>query len=317
MHKQIVVVGSINLDLVARVDRIPALGETLTGNSFETFYGGKGANQAVGVARLRHAVTMIGRVGDDEFGGRLRRGLRDAGVRTAAVKRTPGASSGVALISVASHGRNTIIVIPGANGHLTPEDLENELPILSSAGMILTQLEVPLRVVAFLADFVSSRRIPLVLDPAPARKLPASLLRKVAWLTPNETETCTLCGIEPGKLNPQNAGQYAKMLLEKGPQNVVIKLGAGGAFWAGAGGASALVSAFQVRVVDSTAAGDAFNAGLAVALMKGSSALDAVRFASTVAALSVTRAGAQPSMPTANEVAKFLSSSNQTRRNRS
>ncbi len=316
MLKPILVVGSINLDLVARVERIPALGETLTGNSFETFFGGKGANQAVGVARLGHAVTMIGRVGGDEFGGRLRRGLSDAGVRTAAVKRTPGVSSGVALISVASEGRNTIIVIPGANGSLTPEDLENELASLSSAGMILTQLEVPLSVVAFLADFASSRHIPLVLDPAPARKLPASLLRKVAWLTPNETETCALCGIGPEKLNPQNAWQYANRLLEKGPRNVVIKLGTRGAFWAGADGASALVPAFQVRAVDSTAAGDAFNAGLAVALTDGKPALDAVRFASAVAALSVTRAGAQPSMPTADEVVKFLSSSNGNRRNR-
>ncbi|HEV2500986.1 MAG TPA: ribokinase [Terriglobia bacterium] len=308
MHKPIVVVGSINLDLVARVERIPALGETLTGNSFETFFGGKGANQAVGVARLGHSVVMIGRVGGDEFGDRLRQGLSDAGVATKAVKRTPGVSSGVALISVASQGRNTIIVIPGANGRLTPADLENELPKLSSAGMILTQLEVPLNVVAFLADFAWARRIPLILDPSPARKLPVSLLRKVAWLTPNETETCTLCGIKPGKLNPQNVARYAKSLLEKGPGNVVIKLGTHGAFWGSAEGPSAFVPAFRVRAVDSTAAGDAFNAGLAVALMKmnGQPAPSAVRYASAVAALSATRDGAQPSMPTATQVAKFL-----------
>ncbi|HET7099947.1 MAG TPA: ribokinase, partial [Terriglobia bacterium] len=235
MRKQILVVGSINLDLVASVERIPALGETLTGRRFETFFGGKGANQAVGVARLGHPVAMIGRVGDDEFGARLRRGLSDAGVRTAAVKRTPGVASGIALITVASHGRNTIVVIPGANGSLTPKDLDPA--DLSSAGIILTQLETPLEIVAFLADFASSRQIPLMLDPAPARKLPVGILRKITWLTPNETETCTLCGIKSGSLNRRNVGQYARRLLEKGPKNVVIKLGARGAFWADSEGA--------------------------------------------------------------------------------
>lgn len=314
MAKPIVVVGSINLDLVVRVGRIPALGETLTGTSFQTFFGGKGANQAVGVARLGYPVSMIGRVGNDEFGEQLRRGLREAGVRVPAVKRTRGVSSGVALITVAAQGRNTIIVIPGANGRLTPRDLENELPILSGAAMILTQLEVPLNVVAFLADYASSHEIPLILDPAPARKLPASLLKKVTWLTPNETEMCTLCAAAPGALKPQDAGRYATQLLRKGPQNVVIKLGTRGAFWASATGASAFVPAFRVHTVDSTAAGDAFNAGLAVAMASGKTSLDAVRYASAVAAISVTQLGAQPSMPTTKEVSQFLAS--RTRRNR-
>ncbi len=316
MLKPIIVVGSINLDLVARVERIPTLGETLTGTSFQTFFGGKGANQAVGVARLGHAVSMIGRVGDDEFGRRLRQGLKGAGVRATAVKRTPGVSSGVALISVASRGPNAIIVIPGANATLAPQDLENELPSFASAGMVLTQLEVPLSVITFLADITSSNHIPLILDPAPARRLPASLLRKVTWLTPNETETCALCGVAPGALNPQSAARYAARLLEKGPQNVVIKLGARGAFWATADGATTFVPAFRVRAVDSTAAGDAFNAGLAVALMNGKSPPGAVRFASAVAALSVTRIGAQPSMPAAKEVAKFLASRSRRGRDR-
>lgn len=314
MSKPIVVVGSINLDLVVRVERIPALGETLTGTSFQTFFGGKGANQAVGVARLGHTVNMVGRVGSDDFGEQLRRGLREAGVRTGAVKRTRGVSSGVALISVASQGRNTIVVIPGANGRLTPRDLENELPRLSSAAMILAQLEVPLNVVTFLADFASSRQIPFILDPAPARKLPASLLKKATWLTPNETETCTLCRATGGAPTPQNADRYAAQLLKKGPQNVVIKLGTRGAFWASAEGARSFVPAFRVRAVDSTAAGDAFNAGLAVALVRGKDSLNAVRYACAVAAVSVTRIGAQPSMPTSEEVAKYLASAN--RRNR-
>lgn len=308
MRKLIVVVGSINLDLVARSKRIPLAGETVTGNSLQTFFGGKGANQAVGVARLGYPVAMIGRVGEDEYGEHLRRGLSDAGVDARAVRSAPGVSSGAALISVASDGSNSIIVIPGANGRVTPADLEADFPTLSSAGMILMQLEVPLSAVALVVEFAWSRRIPVVLDPAPARKLPATLLRKVAWLTPNEVETCALCGVEIARLNPRNRSRYAETLLAKGLQNVVLKLGERGAFWASADGSRAMVPAFRVRAVDSTAAGDAFNAGLAVALMKGASSFEAVEFASAVAALSVTRAGAQPSMPAADEVERFIAS---------
>lgn len=314
MPKPIVVVGSINLDFVARTRRIPPAGETVTGSSLQTFFGGKGANQAVGVARLGYPVIMIGRVGDDEYGERLRRGLSDAGVDVSAVRRAPGVSSGAALISVGSDGSNSIIVVPGANGLLTPAGLEAEFPILSSAGMILMQLEAPLSAVMFVAEFAWPRRIPVILDPAPARKLPARLLRKVAWLTPNEREACALCGVEAARLNPRNTKHYAGTLLAKGPQNVVIKLGERGAFWIGADGANAQAPAFKVRPVDSTAAGDAFNAGLAVALMKGSSPLEALEFASAVAALSVTRAGAQPSMPSADEVALFIASKSRRKR---
>lgn len=303
----ILVVGSINLDLVASVDRIPRTGETVTGKSFQTFFGGKGANQAVGAARLGQPVSMIGRLGDDEFGRRLRRGLSDAGVGVAAVKNTPGVSSGAALISVEAEGRNTIVVIPGANGKVTSDDLEKELRRIRSAAIILTQLEIPLETVEFLAEMAARCRVPLMLDPAPARKLGGSLLKKIAWLTPNETEACVLCGIEPGKLKPRNAGNYARVLLENGPRNVIIKMGSQGAYMAGADvAASQWVPAFEVQAVDSTAAGDAFNAGLAVALTKGEPALEAARFASAVAALSVTRLGAQPSMPKASEVRKFL-----------
>lgn len=306
MPKPIVVVGSINLDLVARVERIPSVGETISGAGFGTFFGGKGANQAVGVARLGYPVSMVGRVGDDEFGAPLRRGLRDAGVRVRAVKRAPGVSSGVALITVAARGRNTIVVIPGANGVLTPADLQAEAALLCSAGMILAQLETPLHVVSFLAELAGSQRIPLMLDPAPARKLPPALLRRVSWLTPNETETYALCGTRFGTLTPRTAKRYAAHLLGAGSKNVMIKLGSAGAFWADADGESAFIPAFPVRAVDSTAAGDAFNAALAVALMKGNETRDAIRFACAAAAISVTRAGAQPSMPAAEEVAKFL-----------
>lgn len=303
--KPILVVGSINLDLVVSVKRLPAVGETVTGHDFGTFYGGKGANQAVAVARLGHPVSMIGRVGQDDFGYRLRQALRKAGVQSSAVRTARSAPSGTALITVESGGRNSIAVFAGANGELKPGDIERELALVRSAGLILVQLEIPVETVDCLASMAVRHGIPLVLDPAPARPLPARLLKKVTWLTPNETETGALCGGVDGAITPANAKDYAKKLLAAGVQNVVIKLGSRGAYLAGSGSA-AYVPAFRVRAVDSTAAGDAFNAGLAVSLIKGSSPADAVRFGSAAAALSVTRAGAQPSMPTAQAVRRFL-----------
>jgi ribokinase len=305
MGKHILVVGSINLDLVVSTNRIPQIGETIKGSNFQTFFGGKGANQAVGVARLGYHVCMIGRVGNDEFGQRLRWALSQAGVQAEAVRVTPRTPSGVALITVESQGRNSIVVVSGANGKLTPRDIERKLALVHSAGLILTQLEAPLETVDYLAAAAARFGIPFVLDPAPAQKLPSSLLKKVAWLTPNETEAGILCGTSPEAVTSENARKFAESLLQKGPQNVAIKLGSRGVYWA-TDHAHALVPAFKVRAVDSTAAGDAFNAGLAVSLMRGAAPLEAVRFASAVAALSVTRPGAQPSMPTAREVSRFL-----------
>jgi ribokinase len=305
MGKRILVVGSINLDLVVSTNRIPQIGETITGKDFQTFFGGKGANQAVGVARLGYPVSMIGRVGNDEFGRRLRRALSLAGVQAQAVRVTSQTPSGVALITVESQGRNSIVVIPGANGKLTPWDIRRELALVRSAGLILSQLEIPLETVDYLAAAAARFGIPFVLDPAPAQKLPSSLLKRVAWLTPNETEAGILCGASPDAVTTESARKVAKSLLKRGPQNIALKLGSRGVYWASGNGES-FVPAFKVQAVDSTAAGDAFNAGLAVSLMKGAEPPEAVRFASAVAALSVTRAGAQPSMPTAREVSRFL-----------
>lgn len=309
--KPILVVGSINLDLVISVKKLPAVGETVTGHDFGTFYGGKGANQAVAVARLGRPVSMIGRVGNDDFGRRLRQALRTSGVETAAVRVAPKAPSGTALITVESGGSNSIAIFAGANGELKPKDIERELALVRSAGLILAQLEIPVETVDCLASVAMRHGIPLVLDPAPARPLPARLLKKVAWLTPNETETGALCGGADGAITPANAKDYAGKLLDAGAQNVVIKLGSRGAYWAG-NGSSAYVPAFRVRAVDSTAAGDAFNAGLAVSLIKGSGPAEAVRFGSAAAAISVTRAGAQPSMPTAQAVRRFLDASSRS-----
>jgi ribokinase len=306
MNRSIVVVGSVNLDLVCTGKRIPAPGETLTGDRFQMFHGGKGANQAVAVGRLGHPVSMIAKVGDDDFGKRLRQGLRDAGVNVRSVGTATGTSSGVALISVDRKGQNSITVIPGANGTLTPQDLDACLPQLRSAGIILTQLETPLETVEHLCDLAQQLQVPLMLDPAPARALSRKILRQVTYLTPNETEACALRGIPPRDLNQAAARECAEDLLAKGPANVIIKMGGRGAFVATRDGLRRMVPSFKVKVVDSTAAGDAFNGGMAVALMRGMAIDQAVRFAAAVAGVAVTRAGAQPAMPTEAEVNALL-----------
>ena len=306
MHRPIVVVGSVNLDLVCVGKRIPTPGETVTGDSFQTFHGGKGANQAVAVSRLGHPVKMVAKVGGDDFGSRLRHGLKAAKVDVRAVSIAEGTSSGVALISVDRKGQNSITVIPGANGKLLREDLEKCGSTLQSAGMILTQLETPLETVEYLCSIARRFKVPLMLDPAPARFLPAKMLRCVTFLTPNETETCAMCGISPQELNPANVVELAEKLLGTGVANVIIKMGGRGAYITGADGLRRMVRAFKVRIVDSTAAGDAFNGGLAVALMRGMQLEKAVHFAGAVGSLSVTRAGAQLAMPTGDEVRQFL-----------
>lgn len=304
MQKPIVVVGSINLDLVASAERIPSVGETITGREFKTFHGGKGANQAYAAARLGYPVHMVGCVGQDAFGSQLREGLASVGVKTDCVSTVEG-SSGVALITTGGSGENSIVVVPGANGQLTPERLATANPALLQAGFLLAQLEVPLATVEALAALAAQHEIPLMLDPAPARALPASLLRQLAWITPNETEAQHLLG---HALPQDDIGLEAAAdeLLERGVANVLLKLGARGCLIAQKGQLKQRVPAFTVTAVDTTAAGDAFNAAFAVGLLRGESPARSARFASAVAAISVTRPGAQPSMPTATEVEAFL-----------
>lgn len=304
MQKPIVVVGSINLDLVADTDRIPRVGETVFGRSFNTFFGGKGANQAVAVAKLSYPAAMVGNVGDDAFGVQLRKGLADAGVDTTYVASIAG-SSGVALITTGQHGDNSIVVVPGANAHLTPALLEKAAPLIERAGFLLVQLEIPLETVEYLAQLSARYEIPLMLDPAPARELPGALFRRVSWLTPNETETHELlkANLKDGDESPDTA---AEKLLALGVGNVVLKLGARGCLIAEKSKSKQQVPAFPLQAVDTTAAGDAFNAGFAVGLLRGFPAYRSAVFASAVAGLSVTRPGAQASMPSASEVDRFF-----------
>lgn len=306
MSRTIVVVGSANLDLVCRAAKIPSPGETVWGDHFHTFHGGKGANQAVAAGRLGSDVCMVAKVGDDDFGRTLREGLLASAVNVDEVSTASGVASGVALISVDAAGQNSIIVIPGANGELRPEDLERCRPRLESAGMILAQLETPMETVEHLSRIAADAGVPLMLDPAPARALSAEILKRVSYLTPNESETAQLCGLATDELTGDMVAEAAEKLLDLGVKNVILKMGGRGVYLATAGGLRTTVDAFKVPVVDTTAAGDAFNGGFATALMRGDGIEEAVRFAVAVAAVSVTRAGAQTAMPTSREVSDFL-----------
>jgi ribokinase len=305
MRNRLVVVGSINLDLVSVAPRIPLRGETLTATSFGTFPGGKGANQAVAAARLGTSVSMIGRLGNDAFGNELRTNLQSAGVDVAAVDVVP-TSSGVAQIITEEKGENVIVVAAGANAHLSSRYLEKHLALIRSSSIVLTQLEIPLETVDYLAAITRKESIPLVLDPAPAQPLPSSLLKAVEWLTPNESETCSLLGLESPNLPANAMKEMAENLLQRGSRNVLLKLGKRGCYLALADGRRVFVPAYAVPAIDSTAAGDAFNGAFASALLEGHDPVQCATWASAVAAISVTRQGAQPSMPTQAEVRAFL-----------
>lgn len=293
--RPIVVVGSINMDLVSNVPHIPRAGETVLGNHFQMHPGGKGANQAVGVARLDYPVKMIGMVGRDAFGKQLLEQLEKSGVDAAHVGEADE-STGIAMIQVDAAAENSIIVAPGANLLLTPDVLRNKAEMIRTAGIVLAQLEIPIETVQCLAKMCAEMKVPLILDPAPAQRLPAGILDTVTWLTPNVTEAQFYA-----KETSSNEGMLTK-LLGMGAQGVILKRGAHGSVLAGHDGKPHYLAAFAVQAVDTTAAGDAFNAAFAVGLMQGYGPVESARFATAAAAISVTRAGAQPSLATKSEV---------------
>ncbi|MER7462536.1 ribokinase [Streptomyces sp. NPDC097981] len=294
----IAVLGSTNMDLVAYVAKAPRLGETVTGREFRTVPGGKGANQAVAAARLGAEVVMIGAVGADEFGVRLRSALATAGVETAALRTVEGAS-GTAHITVDDEGGNSIVVIPGANARVTGLEAGDESRI-GAADSLLLQLELPLSVVLAGATAARAHGVRTILTPAPARPLPAELLAATDLLVPNEHEAAALTGLT----RPQQA---AEALLGEVPE-VVITLGAAGSLYAARGREPVTVPAPRVRAVDTTAAGDTFVGALAVALGEDRPMPEALRWASAAAALSVQRPGAQDSMPARAEADAFAAS---------
>jgi len=292
------------MDLVARVPRLPAPGETLTGHSFFTAPGGKGANQAVACARLGAATRMIGRVGDDAFGAMLRESLAEYGVDTAGIAIRPGVPSGVAVITVDDAAENEIIVVPGANGVVGREDLDRLEAALDGARVLLLQLETPLDAVVAAAEIGRRRGVTVILDPAPARPLPGALYAAVEILTPNESEAAALVGFPLD--DPDAIARASQTLLSRGVRSVIVKLGGKGVFWSN-GLESAHFPAFRVAAVDSVGAGDAFNGGLAVGLSDGLDMAAAIRWGLAAGALSVTKSGAQPSMPDRAAVAALLS----------
>jgi ribokinase len=309
-QKPIIVVGSINTDLVAVSKRMPAVGETVIASDFQIHPGGKGANQAVAVARLGYPVRLIGRLGNDPFGAELRTHLQKAGVDITGVSTSDGVS-GVAVVVVSGRGDNSILVAPGANSKVTPEDLDANISILRSAGMVLTQLEIPLETVEHLARICARENVPLILDPAPARPLPSGIFKDIAWFTPNQTEAAFYLENKHSESSPLSPAEMAKMFLSNGCRGVVLKMGANGTYLGSQDGIGSLIPAFPVNAIDTTAAGDAFNAGFATALMLGNSPLDGATFAAAVAAISVTRVGAQPSLPSMAEAEEFMKTESQ------
>ena len=302
-HKPIVVVGSINMDLVARVPHIPAAGQTLLGSSFDLHPGGKGANQAVAVARLGYPVQFIGQLGSDLFGRQLREHLGSVGVDTSYLGEVDG-SSGVAVIAVAADGENSIIVIPGANLAVSPAFLNIHIEALRSAGAVLAQAEIPLETILYLSEICARFSVPLIFDPAPARQLPASFLQRLTWITPNETEAAFYTSGDNSISLGSDPAAIAHALLSQGMDGVILKLGSRGAYVATAGH-EAKIDPFPVEPVDTTAAGDVFNGAFATGLILGKSPVESARFASAAAAISVTRAGAQNSAPTLADVEKL------------
>lgn len=323
------VIGSLNVDLVVTVDRFHGPGETILGDTFGTYLGGKGGNQCMALARLGAAPTMVGRVGDDQFGRRYREALRDAGAKVDLLATDAKEPTGTALIEVERSGDNRIVVVAGANGTVTPDLLADALDAIESGDVVLLQLEIPMETVVAVADRARRVGAIVILDPAPAAPLPPELLRNVSWLTPNEHEAAVLTDLDTS--TDDGLRRAALALSRYGIEHVVIKAGERGAWYLPSNAEEPiLVPGFTVQAVDTTAAGDSFNAGLAWALAgplagapgkegekiggdeprergEPDAAVGAIRRASAVAAISVTGEGAQSAMPTAEEVRTFLS----------
>ncbi len=297
LRPKIVVIGSLNMDLVVKAARAPKRGETVMGEEIHFIPGGKGANQAVGLARLGAETTMIGAVGSDAFGEELKRALQKDGVNISNVKVLTSEATGVASILLAE-GDNSIVVVPGANAQCLPEDLDRCEETLAEADLVLLQLEIPLMTVEYAVKLARKHGKTVMLNPAPAQSLSQELLSKVDYLTPNRSELALLTGMS----EESTIAKGIERLLEVGVSCCVTTLGAEGVAFREKGGSLVKVLGHKVPVVDTTGAGDAFNAGLAFALAQKKSILEATEFAVQVSALAVTKFGAQGGMPTLAEV---------------
>jgi ribokinase len=299
------VIGSLNMDLVIRAERIPAPGETILGSHFEMLPGGKGANQAYAAARLGGRVRMAGKVGYDLFGDRLRANLAAVGADVSQVRAVQNAATGVATITVDATGQNSIVVASGANWQWREGEPESLRAWMRGARVILFQLETPLEIVQACLRIAREEGAVTILDPAPARPLPREVYAEADWITPNESEALLLLGEAPRPVSPDEAPALAQRLHALGARQVLLKLGDKGSF-ASAPPHQEFAAAFPVAALDTTAAGDTFNAAFAVAWAEGRALPEALVFANKAAAISVTRPGAQTSAPTRAEVDAFL-----------
>jgi ribokinase len=302
---KIVVVGSANTDFVLQVPELPSKGQTVLGNQFTIVKGGKGANQAVAAARLGADVTFVARLGRDSFGNEAISAYRQDGIRTDFIIQDPEMHSGVALILVNPKGENTVSVGPGANSRLTAEDVVAAAAAIQDADCLLVQLEIPVEAVRAALEIAHRHHVRTILNPAPARKLAPEILQLVDTLTPNETEAAILAGQDPSAVETGSLPHLASLL---GVPNLVVTLGSKGACILQAGQMD-FISPFSITPVDTTASGDAFNGALAVSLAAGQGMPQAVRFANAAGAITATRLGAQPSLPTRKELDQFIATS--------
>lgn len=301
-QKPILVIGSLNMDLVVTAERLPKEGETIFGKSFGTFPGGKGANQAAAAGQLGGAASMAGCMGKDGFGDQLLQSLVRNQVDTALVRQVDE-STGTALITVKEKGANTIVVVAGANAYCGEDDIDRALAAFPVPGILLVQHEIPAQSVEYAITRAKAAGWTIILNPAPVREVPEAVLALVDILTPNESEAAALSGMKV--TTPEEAIATGEKLLAGGVKEVVITLGELGAVWVHAAGAKVIPS-YKVKAIDTTAAGDSYTAAIAVALAEGRQMEDALRFAAQVAAIVVTRPGAQTALPSRDEVEAFI-----------
>jgi ribokinase len=309
-HKpRIVVVGSMIFDFVAVADRLPRKGETVMGSHFGMHTGGKGANQAVQAARLGADVCMVGKVGCDFMGDKILENLKNEGINTGHIKRDPNVPTAACCIHVDAEGNNDIIISPGANMTVQPADIDDALEEIYKADMILLQLEIPLETIMYTAGKAAEKDIPIILDPAPAAEIPDLLFKMAMYVTPNETEAEFYSGL---RIGDNDLGMWAEKASQKlmslGAKNVIITLGKQGAYYAAQENHKRFKTFEDIKAVDTTAAGDAFNGALAVALSEGQHINDAIVFANAAGSLAASREGAQSSLCRRDELEKLLSS---------
>lgn len=300
---KIVVVGSLNMDLVIKADRRPEVGETILGTSFNTFCGGKGFNQAVAAARLGAHVEMIGMVGRDDFGAQFKKTLKKEGIFTESIFLSEKKKTGIGSPVIDSHGNNSIIVVPGANMDFRRDHVEASRQSILSADLVMLQLEIPIDTILAVVEITATASIPVLLNPAPYTILPDELLERIAFFIPNEVECEKFSGVKV--VDAFSAEHAARILREKGVHTVIITLGEQGSF-VDDGKSRELIPSFSVNAVDTTAAGDAFCAAFAYSMIKDRSLKTAVRFANAVGAITTTKHGAEPSLPNIAEVDAFL-----------